>query len=137
MNKQELNERRAKWAGFRWQEPELIRMTSTSKGIAPITKQAGWIRPDSSMGITPDELFKLPDFPHDETACFRWLVPKGNIRRISFAYGSNGVDCVIETYSSPRVSGWVTTESIEESWQKTAQALCKATDKLIDSEVKP
>ena len=110
MTEQELNERRAKWAGFvkgSWQ---------------------GWFAPN------PDDIYigdELPDFPHDETACFKWLVPKA--RKVSgfvlaTSYGKDEeYDAIFpDIDSEPSATD-----------KSPAKAICMAIDKLIDSEVKP
>ena len=108
----ELNKKLAEWAGFKLNSRRLT----------------------GDYYNSPDGNFmRLPDFTQSLDACFKWLVPE-KISEVTFMYASNCVSCDIEDLGSNFFEGHVNTESIEEAWAKSALALCKAIEKLIDDE---
>ena len=112
----EQNERLARWAGLKQHKKSMV-----------------WVPPEYAVedfrafGIT------LPDFRYDETACFKWLVP-----RLQPAGYELEIVCDSEL-NSWRVSLISITRTCSIAspcvWydkpEETAQALCDAIDKII------
>ena len=108
----ELNEKLARWAGFK-------------------KNPSGHRRPDGKYGAHwhyPDGLdyAEAPDFTRSLDACVRWIWPKilGDEIRIALCWDGS-TDVEIET----GVSG------IAKKNEHPALALCRATEQMIDSEV--
>jgi len=123
----ELNEKLAKWAGFRKEHN---------------FRREVWLRPDDDESEWPIVEFDgeyvtkmpfkahtrpLPDFCNDLSACFTWLVPKLVQVQITCTHG---LDTQAIVYRDP---------SQEPSFAEVhgylapALALCKAIEKVIDA----
>ncbi len=121
-NEQELNKKLAEWAGFKYQKPKLIRRALTSKGVAPVYKLEGWIKPDGKRSTTP---FNPPNFTQSLDACFKWLVPKLGVWSLS-----------TWEYRIPHahITDKETGKTANVGNKSPALALCLAIEKLIDTE---
>jgi len=117
--KEKLNEKLAKFAGFKFQELEDL--------LPKYRHEANrhWIYP------TGEYNHQLPDFTNDPNACFKWLLPD-KVSEVVFTYYDNGVDCWILA-NGQDFSGWVDAKSKKDAVEKSAPALCLAIEKLIDS----
>lgn len=141
IDKQALKEKLARWRGFKkfgWKNWEL------------------WLKPDekppeklSISGLFPNS-YALPNFPEDETACFKWLVPKlldeYNIESYSFKQGDNWYYSETNIWRKGNTKHSfevLQDEHIAKHFEQgaslseiTALALCLAIEKLIDEETK-
>lgn len=130
----ELREKLAERAGFIW---------------IPDSKDEQWgiwqspdgreITHDGLRIYHRDKYRYLPDFPNDLNACFKWLVPAGNIVGVTFHYFPGGTECEITVSKMAGFTNyraWVDANSEKEAIEKSATALCKAVEQLIDNERK-
>ena len=126
MNK-ELNEKLAKWVGFKLEHTGV-------NGEIPV-----WLEPDDNF--VPDnptayyfggKNYGLPDFTDSLDACFKWLVPKLPIG------SSIGIEIRGRLLEGDIQSVYVDMlpSGIEAEAKTPALALCKAIEKLIDTEPK-
>ena len=105
---QELNEKLARWAGFR-----------------PVMGQLSvqiWSTPD---GVHITRSSDMPDFTSDLNACFKWLVPKLQSMSLRMPATLRGDYTFICDIQGMRYSGHA---------QTPALALCRAIEQLIDKE---
>ncbi len=133
MDERELNKKLAEWAGFTYKfggEWNYERYKSTN---------AWWESPKE------DKFRDVPNFAQSLDACFQWLVPKfGNRVEVKFRHGYPYMDTLTcEVWRHPKENDGKNV--MEEVYIPTttsnppdyfAVALCLATEKLIDVEVK-
>lgn len=119
MNEQELNERRAEWAGWHWETAYLGNGMKFPILLAPNESLA-----EDQCGYIPDH---TPDFPSDLNACFEW-------------FEKPLVDHFIETTpneSAYRIAyydflcRWLV-DYVKKEPHNPALAFCGTLDKLID-----
>ena len=138
-NEEELNEKLAKWAGF-YQRLAHIYMGEKLKEPMP-----QWDSPDGHKNIV------LPDFIKSLDNCYKWLVPKLEQRKLtiqnySFKQKSgrfyaeyNIYEESTTAYGTPVLCGNRLAIDYQEGndlGEISALALCKAIEKLIDSDEK-
>ena len=109
----ELNEKLARWAGFK-------------RDGAAIS---GWVNPSGDSAQ-----YGLPDFPNSLDACFKWLVPKlvadSPLDVVLLTSGYGGAT----TYTAMLCPTGVTDSKAVEKASTPALALCRAIAKIVDSE---
>lgn len=82
---------------------------------------------------------KPPDFEHDPTACFKWLIPDTQtdfnilFREIHWTDGTIFTQCELTLDFTRKITGEPVEGRIKD---KAALAFCKAIEKLIDTEEK-
>ena len=118
----ELNEKMLKFAGF-----------ITYNRSVEFTRIARYTSPDGKY------LMRVPYFPNNLNACFKWLVPKlSGDYRISLEWSLGGIICAwtIEECSEniKRSCYYSSTNTCDGG--SPALALCLAIEKLIDGERK-
>ena len=108
---EELNKKLAEWAGFT--KADIKKRYYFTIGGERVPK---WYPPDSEYSD------KLPNFPNSLDACFKWLVPEYEKRYGIYA-------------KADLLCKWLDLyENNQRYKDKPALALCKAIEKLIDSE---
>ena len=114
---QELNEKLAKWAGFKkWTEEKKLPWET----IGVIYKA-----PDNSYN-------SLPTFANSLDICFKWLVPKLAQKGYIVIVGSfehNGYYAFAYYFLNPEPTQTIPADT-------PALALCRAIEQLIDSKIK-
>lgn len=117
----ELNEKLARWAGFR---PPTQEEYSPGSRPQPDMEKRGW----GFMYPSGEIKWYLPNFASSLDACFKWLVPKLLAEGLSLH-----VTASERGYLSAVYGGSEYYSSREET---PALALCKAIEQLIDKETK-
>ena len=130
--KQKLNEKLAKWAGFTWyDEPCSYRGCSG---------HCGWRTPDG-ITIYPLGMVGLPKFTDSFDACLKWLAPKlftWNLGKNwelqeDLTIKENGIKASVDL-NPIDTDKWDLTKSSEVIANDPAPALCLAIEKSIDKE---
>jgi len=116
--KQKLNEKLLKFAGFR--EADIKKRYYFTIGGERASK---WYRPDSEYASKP------PNFPASLDACFKWLVPKLQERGLLFNFSVRDTT-IVRIYSQP-YEALAATED-----KNSALAFCLAIEKLIEGDKK-
>lgn len=109
MENKELNKKLAEWAGFK--KHKLYQEHSWQ----------GWQDPTGFLWTG-----ERPNFTNDLNACFKWLVPQGDIEKIIFTYFTTWLACTISLNNGEYVEGLA-------NLGQEALALCLAFNKLIDT----
>ena len=125
---EELNKKLAEWAGF-------------TCGYWELNNQELWVAPNElppeSVKLGEEGDYECPDFTNDLNACFKWLVPKLNKQHswIILQQHSFKSEWICQIwYKPPKPAKYPTNQAVVEA-ETPALALCKAIEKLIDSEV--
>ena len=109
---EELNKKLALWAGFVWHNYGVYDYEYKETRI----EDPYWENPQGRKRT------RLPDFPNDLNACFKWLVPK--LGGYVIFTGKGGVHAIVV------LDHW-NNEAIAET---PSLALCKAIEQVIDME---
>lgn len=115
----DLNKKLVEWAGIRWRYDAITKI--------------GYYYGEIYVG-------KLPDFPNDLNACFKWLInPREDILRVEFSYRTRypelevGCKITMRSWHPDRIKGRVAFNGVAPK-DNPALALYKAIEQLIDAE---
>ena len=128
--KQKLNEKLARWAGFTFVKRGSGKVIIKLYGWDVVDEQTFIHYPDGGSGLYED----MTPFTDSLDACFKWLVPKviskGHWLGMITTQMSSGTQYIFAIY----VEKYKDKAEHEASNKDPALALCLASEKLIDNE---
>ena len=130
--KQKLNEKLARWAGFTFEKQGSGKKISELYGWDVIDESTFVHYPDGGSGLLED----MPSFTDSLDACFKWLVPKLGTTLIGVdfipPYRKQG-EWLCNVEFEKVYMGRFIIESYRAKGETSALALCRAIEKLIDN----